>query len=105
MQAQLENPEYEVLSPWAEADPKPLQGISTRIDGLAGKTLGLFYNSKRASSPTLSVVREKLLAVEPTLSFSSFLLMPNAGVDETEDKDRFDDWVKEVDAVIMAYGD
>lgn len=105
MQQHLENPEYEVLSPWADADPKPLQGISGRIDGLAGKTIGLFHNSKRAANPTLSVVQEKLLEAEPTLSFSSFLLMPNAGVDETEDKDRFDDWVKEVDAVIMAYGD
>jgi hypothetical protein len=105
MQQQMGTPEYEVLSPWADADPKPVQGIATRMDGLAGKTIGLFHNSKRASNPTLSLVREKLLAVEPTLSFSSFLLMPNAGVDETEDKDRFDDWVKEVDAVIMAYGD
>jgi len=105
MNADNANPEYEVMSPWAEADPIPLKGITQRISGLEGKTIGLFHNSKRASRPILSVVETKLKEKYPSMNFSSFLLMPNAGVDETEDKDRFDEWVKGVDGVILAYGD
>jgi hypothetical protein len=30
------NSDYEVISPWAEADPVPFRGISPRLDSLAG---------------------------------------------------------------------
>ena len=40
---------YEVLSPWAEADPVPLSGISPRLEDMTGKKIGLFCNSKRAA--------------------------------------------------------
>ena len=96
---------YEVLSPWADADPRPLRGISTRIEDLEGKKIGLFHNSKRAAQPILATVEEKLKERFPSLEFSRFVLMPNAGVDETEEKGRFDDWIKEVDAVVLSYGD
>jgi hypothetical protein len=99
------NPEYEVMSPWAEADPIPLKDITKRLTALEGKTIGLFHNSKRAARPILSVVENKLKERYPSMNFSSFLLMPNAGVDETDDKERFEEWVKGVDAVILAYGD
>ncbi|MBN1849888.1 MAG: hypothetical protein JW932_15040 [Deltaproteobacteria bacterium] len=105
MNADHANPEYEVMSPWAEADPIPLKGITSRLTVLENKTIGLFHNSKRAARPILSVVETKLKERYPSMNFSSFLLMPNAGVDETEDRERFDEWVKEVDAVILAYGD
>lgn len=31
--------------------------------------------------------------------------MPNAGVDDTEERGRFDEWIKGVDAVVLSYGD
>jgi len=96
---------YEVLNPWADADPVPLKGISERVPDLAGRTIGLFRNSKRAAPLVLSAVQSRLQKLHPDIAFSDFALMPNAGVLETEDKDRFEDWVKGVDTVILAYGD
>ena len=51
---------YEVLSPWAEADPIPLQGLSPRVDKLDGKKIGLLCNNKRAA-PLILDITEKLL--------------------------------------------
>jgi hypothetical protein len=96
---------YEVLNPWAEADPVPLRGIAARLEDLAGKKIGLFRNSKRASPLALEAVKNRLKERYPSLEFSQFALMPNAGVLETEDRDRYEEWLKEVDAVIFAYGD
>jgi hypothetical protein len=99
------NGTYEVLNPWAEADPVPLRGIAARMEDLAGKKIGLFRNSKRAAPLSLEAVKNKLKEKYPSIEFSPFALMPNAGVLETEDKDRFEVWIKEVDGVIFAYGD
>jgi hypothetical protein len=95
----------EVLNPWADADPVPLRGIAVRVDELAGKRIGLFRNSKRAAPLSLEAVKNKLKEKYPSIEFSPFALMPNAGVLETEDKDRFEEWLKEVDGVVFAYGD
>jgi len=99
------NGTYEVLNPWAEADPVPVKGIADRITDLAGKKIGLFRNSKRAASLALDEVEKKFKERYPTLEFSPFALMPNAGILETEDKDRFEEWIKEVDGVVFAFGD
>ena len=99
------NSTYEVLNPWAEADPVPLKSLAARIADLKGKRIGLFRNSKRAAPLALDAVKKKLKVRYPTLEFSPFALMPNAGVLETEDKDRYEKWIKEVDGVIFAFGD
>ena len=39
--------EFEVLSPWATADPIPLRGITPRFDEMSGKKIGLYATSKR----------------------------------------------------------
>ena len=96
--------QYEVLSPWADADPASLRGLSPRVN-LHGKRIGLFCNSKRAARPVMSVLEKKMKERFPALAFSPFLLMPNAGVDDTDDRPRFDRWVKDVDAVVLAFGD
>lgn len=96
---------YEVLNPWAEADPVPLRGIAERMEDLAGKRIGLFRNSKRAAPLSLETLKTKLKEKYPSVEFSPFALMPNAGVLETEDKARFEEWIKEVDGVVFAYGD
>ena len=105
------NGQYEVLNPWAEADPIPLRGISRRVTDLTGKTIGLFCaNYKVASRPILTVVEEKLKDKFPKLKFSWFETNYNLEVTETKstgtkDKASFEEWVKGVDAVIAAVGD
>jgi len=100
------NGQYEVLNPWAEADPIPLRGISSRLADLKGKTIGLFAaNAKVASRPTLAVVEQKLRERFPSLKFSWFLFDLNLDVSETKDKSRFEEWVKRTDAAIAAVGD
>ena len=111
------NNQFEVLSPWAEADPIGLRGISPRLTDLTGKTIGLFVDAgKGGAAPAIQrVVEEKLKERLPTLKFSTFAcnriglvdgvkVYPRLAV-ETEDKAKFEEWVKEVDAVISAVGD
>jgi len=97
---------YEVLSPWAEADPISLRGISPRITDLGGKKIGLLRNSKRAALPILNVVEGRLKERFPTAEFTEFAnLKPNEAIIEQEAKEKFEDWLKGVDAVVAAFGD
>ena len=97
---------YEVLSPWAEADPIPWKGISERITEISGKKIGLLRNSKRTAEPTLKVVEDRLKKRFPDVSFSWFSnLNANKTAVTTELKEEFEEWLKEVDAVIVSYGD
>ena len=101
-----ENREYEVLSPWAEADLIPLKGISPRIESLAGKKIGLLRNSKRAALPIMNVVERRLREKFPTAEFTEFAnLRPNEMIIEQDAKNEFEDWLKGVDAVIATFGD
>lgn len=96
----------EVLSPWAEADPIPSRGISARVNDLAGKKIGLYRNGKRAAEPTLKVVEDRLKKKYPTATFSWFFnARANEAIVGQEAKGEFENWLKEVDAVIAAYGD
>ena len=100
------NSDYEVLSPWAEADPIPFRGISSRIEGLAGKKIGLLRNTKRAALPIMDVVQRRLKERFPTAEFTEFHNpKPNEVITEQDAKERFEDWLKGVDAVIAAFGD
>jgi hypothetical protein len=97
---------FEVLSPWAEADSVPYRAISTRINDLAGKKIGLFCNTKRVAAPTLKVVEGRLRERYPSAVFSWFFnTAPNEAIIAQKRKDEFDTWLKGVDAVIAAYGD
>jgi hypothetical protein len=97
---------YEVLSPWAEADPVPLKGLAPRITDLAGKKIGLLRNGKRAAEPILTVTEKLLRKKYPSAEFIWFRAK-SFSVSEL-DKERlqeFEDWIKSVDAVIAAVGD
>jgi hypothetical protein len=96
---------YEVLSPWAEVDPVSLRGISPRLSGLAGKTIGIYNNPKRASRPMLEVVKRKLKEKYPDIEFSHYYIAVNDCVADTEYKDEWEEWLKGVDAVVLSYGD
>jgi hypothetical protein len=99
-------PQFRVLSPWAEVDPIALRGISPRLDTLAGKKIGLFSNFKRAARPVVAEVEKRLKTMYPDCE-TSFFDSRGANVVETETKNReqFTAWAKKVDAVILAVGD
>lgn len=106
MSAEKASATYEVLSPWAAADPIPLQGLAPRLDKLDGKKIGLLCNNKRAS-PLILEVTEKLLQEKfPTATVSKFFARTFSVSSLEKDREgEFNDWLKGVDAVIAAVGD
>lgn len=103
--------QYEVLNPWAEADPVPFRGISPRLTDLAGKKIGLLSNSKRASRPILTVVGQKLKERFPDCEVSWYDAWGTYHTPywvlqvESEHKNKFEEWVGGIDAIIHATGD
>jgi hypothetical protein len=97
---------YEVLSPWAEADPIPLKGLAPRLDKLDGKKIGLLCNNKRAAPLILNAAEKHLRDKFPTAALSRFNARTfSVSSLEKERAGEFDDWIKGVDAVIAAVGD
>jgi hypothetical protein len=98
--------QYQVLSPWADVDPRPLQGISPRLDNLSGKKIGLFANYKRAAMPIARSFQEKLKAKYPDSEFSIYHSTQwNVNEIETNNKEKFKNWLQDKDAVILMVGD
>ena len=98
--------QYEVLSPWAVVDPISLRGSASRVDSLDGKIIGLFKNFKRAARPILEVVERELQARYPTAKFSWFdSNAANVLETETENKEKFEEWARSIDAAVTAVGD
>ncbi|MGD0919200.1 MAG: hypothetical protein ABSB22_22390 [Thermodesulfobacteriota bacterium] len=97
---------YEVLNPWAEADPIPLKGLAPRVTGLAGKKIGLLCNNKRAAPLILNVAERILKERFPTSEISWFRARSfSVSSLEPENLAKFEDWIKGVDAVVAAVGD
>jgi hypothetical protein len=63
---------YQVLSPWAEADAVPARGLAPGVDNLAGKTVGLFLNTKPGARPIMAVVERRLREKLPGTNFAVF---------------------------------
>jgi hypothetical protein len=106
MNAEKSSAIYEVLSPWSEADPIPLQGLSPRLDDLAGKKIGMLCNNKRAAPVILDVAERLLKEKYPTAETSYFYARTfSVSSLERDRKDEFDDWIKGLDAVIASVGD
>ena len=112
--------QYEVLSPWAEADPVPLVGLAPRINNLNNKKIGLFtITYKHASARVNAVVEKRLKAKFPTLEFSRFDRDRGGDIDNPDDStgsdrepenakatvEKFEAWLNGVDAVVGAVGD
>jgi hypothetical protein len=51
---------YEVLSPWADAEPIPIKGLANRISSLNGRRIGLIRNGKVTAEPILKVIEARL---------------------------------------------
>ena len=98
--------QYETLSPWADVDPKPLQGISPRLDNLSGKKIGLFANYKRAAMPIAKSLQVKFQAKYPDSEFSIYHSDQwNVNEIDTANGEKFKKWVQENDAIILLVGD
>jgi hypothetical protein len=101
-------PTYDVLSPWAETDPLPLQGITPRLTDLRGKRIGLYANYKRASAPIQDAVEAELRQrFGDQISITRFAQQGSNDIGSSADEGpRFVEWLeKEVDTVIVAVGD
>ncbi len=98
--------QFEVLSPWAEADPVPLHGLSPRLDTLDGKKIGLLINNKRAA-PVILETAEKIIREQYPTAQTSWFRAKSFSVSslEPDRKQEFDDWIKGLDAVLAAVGD
>jgi len=97
---------YEVLSPWAEADPIPLTGITPRLDDLAGKKVGLFCNFKRAAALILRAVEQGLQERYPSLTTSWYRASGRNVIEvETNGAEKFKEWVAGLDGVVLSVGD
>ena len=98
--------QYAVLSPWADADPIPLRGISPRIDNIEGKKIGIFANSKRSAMPQARMLDRKLKGKFPTIETSIYNSLEfNIPVLETENAEKFTAWINSVDAIVTLVGD
>ena len=98
--------QYEVLSPWADADPVPARGIAPRLTGLQGKRIGLFANGKRAAVPMLAALerhlKERFSNLETSWYRCSVFNTPEV---LTHGAEPFRSWVSGVDAVVLSVGD
>ena len=98
---------FEVFSPWAEADPVPMEGLTApRLTNLSGKKIGMFCNIKQASHRITPVVERKIKEKYPDVEFS-YYRGEAFSVSELEPQniDKFNRWIDEVDTVILAVGD
>ncbi|OGN94992.1 MAG: hypothetical protein A2Y89_03020 [Chloroflexi bacterium RBG_13_51_18] len=100
-------PLYEVISPWAEADPVPPRGLTVeRPTDLNGKTIGLFHIWKRASKPILEVMERELKKRFPAARFSWYTeSRMNTPEIESDNIAKYEAWLKGLDTVLFAYGD
>jgi len=98
--------QLQVLSPWSEIDPVPLQAPADRLDNLAGKKIGLFANHKRAAQPMLEVVRDWLQEKYPDITLDLYI-GTDTNVPEmwTSGKEKYERWIDEMDGVVLAVGD
>ena len=98
---------FEVLSPWAEADPVPMEGLTApRLSDLNGKKIGLFCNIKQASHRILPVVERRIKKKYPDAEFSYYRGQAFSVSElEPQNIDAFNAWIDEVDTVILAVGD
>jgi hypothetical protein len=97
---------YEVLSPWGDTDPKPIKGISSRLDNLSGKKIGLFANYKRAAVPIAESLQKRLRSMYPDSQITIYHSNQwNVTEIETENRELFKKWVEGNDAVILMVGD
>lgn len=98
---------YDVLSPWAETDPLPLQGITPRLNAIQGKRIGLYANYKRAAAPIQDAVQAQLVErFGEAITLDRFHQAGSNDVGSSADEGPlFAKWLEGLDGVIVAVGD
>ncbi len=105
--------EFEVLSPRADVDPIKQIALNPRVTDLNKATIGLYSYFKAHWALILEEIANQLQERYPGVTFTRFHygkdLNPYTDVAELakdpEVRPRFEEWVKGVDAVLMANGD
>ena len=101
----MSDKQYEVLNPWAEADPVSLKGLAPRLTSLEGKKIGLFQNFKQGSKQMTATIGQKLKERYPGLDTVLFdSIDQNVSVIETDKKEEFEEWAKGIDAAVLTIG-
>jgi hypothetical protein len=94
------------MSPWGDADPVPLRGISPRIDTLKGKKIGVFANNKRSAPLQIRTLERKLKERFPGIQTEFYHSQEfNVEAMNTPNKDKYLAWIDSFDAAILAVGD
>ncbi len=97
---------YEVLNPCGETEPVMAKAISSRLSTLEGRKIGLFANFKRAARPVQLAVQKRLGERFPSASFPLYQSQQPAGSElEGENREKFLEWLKDTDTLIVAIGD
>jgi hypothetical protein len=97
---------YEVLSPWADADPVFLRGIAPRLDDFNNKKIGLLCNIKRASKFILEAIEKELKEKYPTCDVVWYKSSTMADSElSPANKVKLENWIDSVDGVIAAVAD
>ena len=106
MNKPVKTDQLQVLSPWSEIDPIPLESPADRLDDLAGKKIGLFANHKRAARPMLEVVEKWMQEKYPDIALELYIgTETNVPEMWTDGKDKFAEWIDNIDGVVLAVGD
>jgi len=92
---------YEVLSPGAERDPVPLKGINPRVTNLNKVTIGFIQNGKKAAVPILNAVEKQMKTRFPGIRSKG--ICPS--MDPIGITPALEEWLREVDTVVLAIGD
>lgn len=105
--------EYSVLSPRGEVDPIETIGLQPRVKDLNNKTIGLFASFKEHWVLILEEIARQLQQRFPNIKFTRFQYIKDLNsytqiaevAKDPEIRPLFEEWLKEVDAVIVANGD
>jgi hypothetical protein len=106
MNKPVKTDQLQVLSPWSEVEPIPFESPAARLDGLAGKRIGLFANHKRAARPMLEAVQNWMQEKYPGITLEMYVgTETNVPEMWTPGKDKFEHWIDTVDGAVLAVGD
>lgn len=104
--SEMNTPTYQALSPWADADAVPLQGIAERLTVTPGLRIGIFQNCKRAARLAADAVEKHLGALLEGATFTRYQYTSvNVPELQSAGAEAFRSWLQTVDAVVLCVAD
>lgn len=97
---------YTVLSPWGAVDTTQVCGLSTRLDDLNGKTVGMFADLFKVGIHMQHHLEEELKKRYPDIKvkYIRYSIETKRIEDDPEFKAEFDAWAADCDAILSCYG-